>query len=105
VSISISLLAFRTWSCNPFVRAASCTSRVTRSAVALFGFISRAITPARGTSSDSSSSRLAVNSSASPADPRDVAARPGQAGDQPVPDRVGATPEDDRDRRGRAFRG
>jgi hypothetical protein len=34
---------------------------MTRSAVE-FGFISRAITPARGTSSDSSSSRLAVSS-------------------------------------------
>ena len=39
------------------------------------------------------------------ADPSEVAARPGEAGDQPVPDRIGATPEDDRDRRGRAFRG
>ena len=29
----------------------------------------------------------------------------GDKADQPVPDRVGATPEDDRDRRGRAFRG
>jgi hypothetical protein len=33
---------------------------MTRSAVELFGFASRAIIPARGTSSDSSSSRLAV---------------------------------------------
>src|SRR6478752_6244481 len=35
---------------------------MTRSALGLFGFTSRAITPARGTSSDSSSSRLAVTS-------------------------------------------
>src|SRR5947209_6641864 len=39
------------------------------------------------------------------ADPREVAARPGEAGDQPVRDRIAAMPEDDRDRRGRAFRG
>jgi hypothetical protein len=38
-------------------------------------------------------------------DPREVTAWPGEAGDQPVRDRVGPTPEDDRDRRGRTFRG
>src|SRR4051812_46093809 len=39
------------------------------------------------------------------ADPREVAARPREAGDQPVPDRIAAMPEDNRDRRGGAFRG
>ena len=71
----------------------------------IVGFISRAITLARGSSSDSSASRFAVSSSAIKLTPRKVAARPREAGDQPVPDRVGATPEDDRDRRGRVFRG
>jgi hypothetical protein len=103
VSISLSLLAFRTWSCNPFVRAASCTSRMTRSAVALFGFISRAINPARGTSSDSSSSRLAVSSSAIKLTP--VRLPPGRARLATSPSLTGSAPKDDRDRRGRAFRG
>src|SRR5262249_41562370 len=79
---------------------------MTRSAAELVGFTSRAITLAWGTSSDSSSSRLAVSPS-SPIwlTPREVAARPGEAGDQPVRDRIAAMPEDDGDRRGRAFRG
>src|SRR5204863_1469686 len=38
------------------------------------------------------------------ADPREVAARPGEVGDQAVFDRIAAMPEDDRDRRGRACR-
>jgi len=35
---------------------------------------------------------------------RKVATRPGETGDQPSPDRVGADREDNRDRRGRALR-
>ena len=62
MSISLSLLAFRTWSCNPFVRAASCRSLTLRSVFELFGFTSRAIVLAWGTSSASSSSRLEISS-------------------------------------------
>src|SRR3954449_10341041 len=77
---------------------------MTRSALELFGFTSSATTPACGTSSDSSSS-VSRHLGGQHEDPSEVAARPGEAGDQPVPDRVAATPEDDGDRRGRAFCG
>ncbi len=63
---------------------------MTRSAVGLFGFTSRAITLAWGTSSESSSSRLGVSSTVEDADAREVAARPGETGDQAGPDRVAA---------------
>ena len=53
-----------------------------------------------GTSSRRSSSRFAVNSLREEIDPREVAARPVEAGDKTEPDRVVADSEDDGDRRG-----
>jgi hypothetical protein len=47
---------------QPLVLAASCRSRTVRSALGVFGFTSRAITLASGTSSDSSSTRLDASS-------------------------------------------
>ena len=38
------------------------------------------------------------------ADPREIAARPGETGNETGRDRVGAASEDDRDRRGCVFR-
>jgi hypothetical protein len=56
--------AFRTARSTLLARAASCISCMVRSALELFGFTSRAITPAWGTSSDSRSSRLGFSSGA-----------------------------------------
>ena len=70
----------------------------------LFGFTSRAITLAWGTSSDSSSSRLGISSTVRMLTP--VRLPPGRArlATRPRLDRVAADDEDDRDRRGCAFR-
>jgi hypothetical protein len=68
-SISLSLPAFRIGRCTPLARAASCTSRITRSLWGLFGLTSRAITLVWGTSSDSSSSRLGCSSTNMPLKP------------------------------------
>ena len=102
VSNSLSALAFRTGSRSPFAFPVSSTSRTTRSAFALCGFTSKAITPAWGTSSARSSSRLGINSIAKMLTP-EVAAGPGETGDQAVLNRVAAGKEDDQDRRGRVF--
>src|SRR5215472_10020071 len=60
--ISLSVPAFRIAIGTPFSRAASFISLVIRSVFALFGFTSTAITPAWGTSSEISSSRLGISS-------------------------------------------
>ena len=62
MSISFSVLAFRIESCDPFVRAASGTSRIMGSLTGLFGFTSTAITLASGTSSEISSIRFGISS-------------------------------------------
>src|SRR5262249_51229512 len=97
-----SVPAFRIWSFTPFARAASCTSRMIRSAIGLFGLTSRAITEAWGTSSETSSSRLGISSVDMRLTP--VRLPPGRARlDQADLDRI-ADVEDDRDRRSCGFR-
>ena len=64
------------------------------------GLTSTATRAAAGTSSRSSSSRFAANSRIEKIDTCQVAARPGEAGDETKPDRVFADGEDDGDRRG-----
>ncbi len=73
-----------------------------RSVPGLFGFTSRAITPAWGTSSESSSSRLGISSVAMMLTP--VRLPPGRARLATRPARPGRRRrKDDRDRRGRVF--
>src|SRR3954452_1154313 len=76
---------------------------MTRSASGIVGFTRRATTPPCGISSDSSSSRLDISSMPKVTP---VALPPGfgQAGDQPVADRIGAAHEDNWNIRGRAYR-
>src|SRR4051795_4344301 len=76
-------------------------SPMVRSAFGLFGFTSRVIRRAWGTSSDSKP--LGRQLEGEGAEAYEVAARPGQAGDEAGRDRV-AYAEDNRDRQGCVFR-
>jgi hypothetical protein len=69
----------------------------------VFGFHSRAITLAWGTSSPQQLEALAHQIAAEVAEAGDVAAGPGETGDQVRPDRVADAHEDDRDSRGCVF--
>ena len=98
--MSRSLLTSRTMSCCPIASAAACTSLRSASVLGVSGFTSMAIVVALGTSWRSSSSRFAPNTPLKKTHARDVAARPVEAGDEAVPDRVAPGREDDRHRRG-----
>ena len=82
-SISLSVPAFRMGSCTPLARAADCISLMLRSVSGWFGLTSRAITPAWGTNSDTSSSRLGIQLVVNAADTCQIAARPRETGDRP----------------------
>ena len=104
-SISLPALALRTLICNPM--AEQPIPRLSACALAIVCVVrvdehGDAVTA--GTSSRSSASRFATNSREKN-DPSQVAARPGQAGDQTKRDRVFAGEEDDRDGRGGGLRG
>src|SRR5262245_5917210 len=73
------------------------------SVAGLAGLTSTAIRAALGTRSCSNCSRFVSNSLAKKIDPRQISARPGEAGDKTELDRVFADTKDDRDRRGRSF--
>src|SRR5262249_47049773 len=89
---------------SPIARAAGSTSRNVDSVpAALFGSTSTATRLVAGTSSRRSSSRFAANSLAEKIKPRQIAFRPGEAGDKTKSDRVFGGEEDDRDRHGRAL--
>ena len=101
-SISPSVPAFGMESRTPFTRAASCTSLMMRSVLALFGFTSSQMVLASGTSSESSSKRLAVSSGFIRLMP--VRLPPGRARLATSPSPSGsALDKDNRDRRGRTF--
>src|ERR1700730_6490810 len=85
VSISSSVRAFRTGSWTPFMRAASCIN-FTYHSLELSGFISRAITVAWGTSSQKELKPLGLHLSGEVAEAGEVAARPGETGDEACPD-------------------
>jgi hypothetical protein len=70
----------------------------------LFGFTSSAITWAWGNQLGKQLQPLRVQLEAENAEARQLAPRPGETGDQAGRDRVVAAEEDDRDRRGCAFR-
>ena len=70
-------------------------------AVALAGLNRSATRLTLGTASLSTSSRLAATSERANDTPREISARPRQAGDQPLPDRVPTGGHDDGDRLGR----
>ena len=70
------------WSCTPFARAASCTSRIVVSCVGLFGFTSRRDHPGLGNQLGQQLEPLGRQLGRYDADAGEVAARPGEAGDQ-----------------------
>ena len=90
-------------SCMSDRRAAACTSFAQSRFQAVFGFTSTPMAVALGTIWRSSSSRFAPDVPLSKDYAGDVAARPIEAGDEAVLDRVAAGREDDRYRRGRSF--
>ena len=90
---------------RPSMRAASCASLCVRAVSGLFEFANRAVTAALGTSSRSSPSALPPSTAVEKADPRDVAARPVEAGDKALLDRVATEREHDWNRRGRRLGG
>ena len=88
-SKSCSLLALRTWSSSPRLRAADSTSRACRLGQSGIGWIDkRAMTVAVGRSSCSNSSRFGCNLYDQTGHARNIAARPVQVSDEAEPDWV-----------------
>ena len=100
-SISRLVLALRTWICSPMARAAASTSRnVVSVFAALAGLTSTATRAGCGHQLAQEFQPLCHQLATEKIDPRQVAARPGEAGDKTEPDRVFGDDEDDGDRRG-----
>src|SRR5262249_18571455 len=97
-SISLLVLALKTWICRPRTGAAACTSFKVRSADAGFaGLTKTAMRAALGTSSCRRPSRFRGSLLDKEIDACHVAARSGEAGDQTKLNRVIRNTEDDRD--------
>ena len=89
---------------HPLARAASCTSRMMRSARRIVRVHQQGDHPGLGNQLGQQLKPLGRQLAGEIAEAGEVAARPGETGDQAGLDRVAAADEDDRDRRGRAFR-
>ena len=100
VSNSRSVLACRTWSCSPRVRAAACMSCVNVSARRISGIDEHGNRVAVGITSCSSSSRFGPSSATNDAHASEVAARSVEAGNKPTLDRIEPAEKNDRNRRG-----
>jgi len=87
-SISLSVLAFRIWSCTTFARAVSCTAAIMCSVFANAQAKEHGDHLGLGNQLGKQLKPLGMQLSSEKADAREVAARPGQAGDQTLPDRV-----------------
>ena len=100
-SISRLVLALRTWICSPMARAAASTSLNVVSVLRSIGRIDEhGNTSCSGHQLTQEFQPLCHQLTTEKIDARQVAARPGEAGDKTKPDRVFADDEDDGDRRG-----
>ena len=100
-SISRLVLALRTWICSPMARAAASTSLNCSLRIGSIGRIDEhGNTNGPGHQLAQEFQPLCRQLSPEKIDPRQVAARPGEAGDKTKPDRVFGDGEDDGDRRG-----
>ena len=103
-SISFSVPAFRIWSCTPFARAASCTSRDDALGNRVVRVHEQGDHAGLGNQFGKQLESLGIQLGGEHAHAREVATGSGETGDEACRDRVVAADEDDRDCRGCAFR-